>query len=168
MKIVNLDLNNTKQLNKLMPLYFNYESELTKLKIEEIFDQEKPEENELYFINYFSRGINTLLLIDEDDILGFISYNIDSDDVPGYANGYKGFGHIAEIYIDNIYRNKGYAKKLVQSVELIFEKSKINDMYLVDINQNENLWKSLNYINTGIIEPEENGIIFTKKLKISK
>ena len=41
-------------------------------------------------------------------------------------------------------------------------------MYLVDINQNENLWKSLNYINTGIIEPEENGIIFTKKLKISK
>lgn len=107
-------------------------------------------------------------LIDEDDILGFISYNIDSDDVPGYANGYKDFGHIAEIYIDKIYRNKGYAKKLVQSVELIFEKSKINDIYLVDINQNENLWKSLNYINTGIIEPEENGIIFTKKLKISK
>ena len=37
MKIVNLELNNTKQLNKLMPLYLNYESELTKLKVEEIF-----------------------------------------------------------------------------------------------------------------------------------
>lgn len=44
MKIMNLELNNTKQLNKLMPLYFNYESELTKLKIEEIFDQEKPKD----------------------------------------------------------------------------------------------------------------------------
>ena len=42
MEIIKLNLSDLTMMDKLMPLYFKYESDLTKLRIEEMFNQDKP------------------------------------------------------------------------------------------------------------------------------
>lgn len=164
MKYLKLNTNDIKMMDKLMPLYFNYESDITNLKIEEMFDVNKRLENKLYFENYFKRGIDTIILESEDKYIGFISFHVESELIPGYAEVFNNYGHLAEIYVINTYGNKGIAAKLVNYFEEVMRKDNINKVYLVDIVHNNKFWEKLNYINTGKIEPNEGGEIYIKIL----
>lgn len=163
--LIKLNLEDNRMMEKLYTLYLEYEAEISNASINEIFDQTKPIENYQYFQTYFSRGINTYILCEENSYVGFVSGHIDSSANEGYAKGYHGYGHLAEIYIDKEYRGKSYGKKLVLMIESLFIKTGIHQVYLCDIVGNHDFWLRLGYVDTKVDEPTEGGRIFVKKLE---
>ena len=84
--------------------------------------------------------------------------------MPGYAEGYNGWGHMAEIYIDKQLRGHGLGKVMVSKAEEELLKHSIKGIYLTDIVGNDSFWKALSYVDTGKIEPNEGGRIYEKLL----
>lgn len=164
MEYIKLDLKNNEIMHKLYPLYINYETEISKALVEEIFDPKKEEENYMYFKSYFSRGITTYICVIKGDFKGFISFHVDSKEIPGYADGYHGNGHLAEIYVKKDMRGLGLGKQMVKKAEEELLKLSMKKVYLTDLSGNDRFWKSMNYIDTGKIEIKEGGRIYEKIL----
>lgn len=164
LKFIELDLNDQEMMDKLYPVYQRYEMEISSSTKEEIFPEKLAKENVKYFKAYFGRGIKTYLCIINETITGFVSYHIDSEQVPGYAQGYHGWGHLAEIYLEKEYRSRGIGRQMVKIVEEELKRLNIYQLYLTDLSHNITFWKSLDYIDTGKIEPNEGGKIFLKYL----
>ena len=81
----------------------------------------------------------------------------------GYACGYDGWGHLSEIYVDKQLRKQGLGKIMINKAEEELRALDIKGIYLTDIADNPGFWTSLNYVDTGIIEPDEGGIIYEKR-----
>ena len=166
MSLIKLDLKDEKMMMRLFPLYLKYEAEISHAQIDEIFNKDKPLDNIEYFITYFSRGITTFIYTVDNDFKGFVSFHIDSNEVTGYAEGYRDWGHLAEIYTDHSVRGLGIGKKMVKKVETELSKLSVYKLYLTDLTGNNQFWHSMNYTNTKKIEPNEGGLIFEKYLRI--
>ncbi len=168
MNFIELNTEDQKIMDMLYPHYQAYEAEISSSEIEEIFPHHLGDENYLYFENYFKRGITTYLYLENNEILGFVGYHIDSEKVKGYAEGYNGWGHLAEIYTKKEYRGRGIGKMMVKKVEHELISQGITSVYLTDLSGNPSFWKSLEYKDTLKIEPNEGGRIFEKLLTHQK
>ena len=164
MEFIELNLQDEAMQMALLPIYQNYEAEISEEKLEDIFPPDEFEENFEYFMEYFGRGITTYICMTNDEIVGFISFHVDCEDVPGYAAGYEGWGHIAEIYTCKQSRGLGLGKAMVKMAEEELRKLDIKSIYLTDFSGNPAFWKSLGYVDTGKIEPEEGGRIYEKHM----
>ena len=164
MNFIKLNTEDQKMMDMLYSHYQAYEAEITSSEIEEIFPYHLENENYLYFENYFKRGITTYLYFENNKILGFVGYHIDSKKVKGYAEGYDGWGHLAEIYTIKECRGRDIGKVMVKKVEDELIYLGVTSIYLTDLSDHPSFWKSLEYIDTLKIEPNEGGRIFEKYL----
>jgi len=162
MNFVTLDLQNEKMLMTLLPVYQTYEAEISKEILTDIFPPDRFEENYAYFLDYFSEGYTTYIYETDGAYQGFVCCHLDCEYTPGYAEGYHGWGHIAEIYVYKKSRKTGLGKILVKKAEDELKKLGITKIYLTDISDNGGFWESQGYTNTGKIEPNEGGKIFEK------
>ena len=74
---------------------------------------------------------------------------------------------MSEIYADKQFRRHGLGKVMVNKAEEELAKHNIKGIYLTDIANNDSFWQSLNYIDTGKIEPNEGGRIYEKHVSLN-
>ena len=165
MEFIELDMQNETMLHTFLPLYQTYEAEISETELEDIFPADAFEENFEYFKEYF-RGKITYISVIDGEYKGFISYHLVSEEMPGYAVGYEGWGHMSEIYTDKQLRRHGLGKMMVSNAEEELKKHDIKGIYLTDIANNGHFWKKLKYIDTGKIEPNEGGRIYEKHFSL--
>jgi len=164
MKFVELNLRYEAMTTALLPLYQSYEAEISEEDVEEIFPASEFEENFEYFMGYFGRGITTHLCIVDDELVGFVSFHKVCEKIPSYADGYEGWGHIAEIYTSEKARGLGLGKAMITKAEEELKKLGVNAIHLTDIADNGDFWKSLGFKDSGKIEPNEGGRIYEKHI----
>jgi len=162
MEFVKLDIQDKDMLMNLFPLYQNYEAEISKEELEDIFPPNEHEANFAYFKEYFGQGYTTYICVINGEFRGFVCFHAVSDATPGYADGYEGWGHLAEIYTDKQMRRLGLGKVMIEMAERELGKLGIKGIYLMDICDNYSFWKHMGYIDTGKIEPKEEGRIYEK------
>lgn len=163
MEFIELDMQNETMLMALLPLYQVYEAEISKEKLEDIFPTDALDENFKYFKDYFE-GKTTYICVIDGEYRGFVSFHLVCEEMPGYADGYEGWAHMSEVYADKQLRRRGLGKVMVNKAEKELSKHDIKGIYLTDIANNGFFWKSLNYIDTGKIEPNEGGRIYEKHM----
>ena len=163
MEFIKLNMQDETVLMTLLPLYQTYEGEISKEKTEDIFPPDKFDENFVYFKKYFE-GKTTYICVINDEYRGFVTFHLDCEEVPGYVSGYEGWGHMSEIYVDKQLRKQGLGKTMINKAEEELKKLDIKGIYLNDIAGNSGFWRHLGYIDTGIIEPNEGGRIYIKKV----
>jgi len=161
MRFIEFDMQDEAMLMALLPLYQTYEAEISEEALEDIFPPDEFEENFAYFKKYFA-GKTTYICVIDSEYKGFVTFHLDCEEVPGYVDGYKGWGHMSEIYVDKQLRKHGLGKVMVSKAEEVLKKLDIKGIYLNDIVGNPSFWKSLDYVDTGIIEPNEGGRIYEK------
>ena len=164
MEFIELNLEDEAVMMALLPLYQNYEAEISDEPLEDIFPPDEFEENYEYFVEYFGRGYTTLICMIDAEIKGFVCFHKVSEAAPGYADGYEGWGHMAEIYAVKQSRGLGLGKTIAKKAEEELCKLGAKSVYLTDISGNDAFWKSLGYIDTGRTEPEEGGRIYEKHI----
>jgi ribosomal protein S18 acetylase RimI-like enzyme len=161
MEFIKLDMKDESMMMAFLPLYQLYEAEISKLELEDIFPADKFDDNYEYFKEYFE-GKTTYICVINGEYKGFVSLHLVCEDMPGYADGYEGWGTVSEIYTDKQLRRQGMGKVMVNKAEEELKKHVIKGIFLVDIANNELFWKSRNYTNTGIFVPDESGWIYEK------
>jgi len=164
MEFIKLDMQDKAMLMALLPLYQNYEAEISEEELEDIFPADAFDENFEYFKEYFE-GKTTYICVIDGEYKGFVSFHLVCEDMPGYADGYEGWGHMAEIYTDKQSRGLGLGKKMVKKAEEELRKFDIKGIYLMNmLPANGGFWKSYGYTDTGKIVPEEGGWIYEKNV----
>ena len=153
-------------MNRLLPIYQKYESEISQENIIDIFPPDEFEENFEYFTEYFSWGITLIMEVDKK-YAGFVSYHLVSDCEPGYSSLYLNknpkWGHIKEIYVEKDLRYQQLGKKMVEKAEKELQNLNACGAYLVDVSSYPKFWNSMGYVDTGkIVKEEGNAKIFEK------
>ena len=161
MEFIEFHMQDRNMLMALLPLYQIYEAEISQEELEDIFPADEFDKNFEYFKEYFE-GKTTYICVIGGEYKGFVSFHPVCEEMPGYADGYEGWGHMSEIYVDKQLRGHGLGKVMVNKAEEELEKHNIKGIYLTDIANNGSFWQSLNYIDTGKIEPKEGGHIYEK------
>jgi len=161
MELIEFDMKDETMLMALLPLYQTYEAEISKEELEDIFPPDEFDKNFEYFKEYFE-GKATYICVMDGEYKGFVTFHLDCKERPGHAEGYEGWGHMSEIYVDKQLRKHGLGKAMIKKAEEQLKKLDIKGIYLTDVVGNPLFWKSLNYIDTGIIEPNEGGRIYEK------
>lgn len=161
-EFINLDLNDKKMMDKLAPIYMAYEAEISKEPIEDIFPPDTPDENYNEAVEYFSRGLDTQIALQNGEIAGFVCFHIVTDDMPGYIKNTNGWGHLSEIYVTPKHRKSGLGKLLADIAEKHLQPLNIPGIILTDIADNGTFWQKMGYHYTGEIEPNEGGKIYKK------
>ncbi|MCL2855204.1 MAG: GNAT family N-acetyltransferase [Defluviitaleaceae bacterium] len=164
MEFIKLDMQDEVMIMTLLPLYQIYEAEISEEELDEFYPANSFDELFRHFKGYFN-GKVTYICATNGKYSGFITFHLDCMETPGYADGYKGWGHISEIYMDKQSRRLGMGKTMVKKAEEELVKLGIKGIHLMNLlPQNGGFWKSLGYIDTGKVEPKEGGQIFEKQL----
>jgi len=164
MELIKYDERNEAMFMALLPLYQAYEAEIAEEDLEEIFPEDEFDENVEYFQQYFE-GKTTYICVIGGEYRGFVAFHVDTKKMPSYAGGYRGWGHLAEIYTDEQSRGLGMGRMLVDKAEEELKKLGVTAINLMNVlPANSGFWKAVGYTDTGKIVPEEGGRIFEKLL----
>jgi len=162
MELIEFNMQDETMLMTLLPLYQIYEAEISEEELDEFYPADSFDELFEHFKEYF-KGKTTYICIADGKYKGFVTFHLDCEEMPGYASGYKGWGHISEICTEKHFRGLGLGKAMVKKAEEELKKLDIKGIYLMNmLQENSSFWGSLGYIDTGIIVPEEGGRIFVK------
>lgn len=103
------------------------------------------------------------LCYDCEILIGFLYGKIDKPEHKGYKK--IGYGYIMEFFVLPEHRRKGYGREMFCYLEKLFEKSSAKYMYLTaDSVTGKPFWRSLGFIATGEISPENKEEIYEKKI----
>jgi len=164
MELVEFNMQDKTMMMTLLPLYQIYEAEISEDELDEFYPADSFDELFGYFKEYF-KGKTTYVRIVGGKYKGFVTFHLDCEEMPGYADGYEGWGHISEIYIERQSRGLGWGKTTAQKAEEELWKLGIKGIHLMNmLPENSGFWGSLGYTDTGIIVPEEGGRIFEKHM----
>ena len=152
MRFIELDLQDEFMLTTLYPLYQNYEAEISGGEVEDFFPIDEHEDNFEDFLNCF-KGCTTYICVIDEEYKGFVNCHMDSEERPGYAKGYNGWGHMSDIYVDKQSRGLGIGKLMVRMAEKKLSEYDKKGIYLTDLSGKGFFWESLGYIDTGKTEP---------------
>jgi len=99
-----------------------------------------------------------------DEPIGFLYGKVDHE-------GHKGFikpeyGYIMEFYVKPEHRRKGYAKEMFRRLERHFSNHGAKRMYLTTGVSGESFWRSMGFIPTGEVSPENNMQIYEKDVSL--
>ncbi|MCL2060332.1 MAG: GNAT family N-acetyltransferase [Oscillospiraceae bacterium] len=99
-----------------------------------------------------------------DEPIGFLYGKVDHE-------GHKGFikpeyGYIMEFYVRPEYRRKGYGKVMFRRLEHHFYAHGIKRMYLTTGTSGESFWRSLGFVPTGEVSPENKMQIYEKDVSL--
>ena len=162
MPLIKFNIQDEEMQLKMLPLYQVYESEISEDELDEFYPCDSYEELYAYFIKYFTNK-TTYIYEENDKYKGFVTYHVDCDEVPGYADGYDGWGTISEMYTEKQFRGLGLGKIMIEHAENELTAQGVNRIYLMNcLPENAGFWTALGYIDTGKIVPEEDGLIFEK------
>jgi len=164
MVFIKFDMQDETMMRKLLPIYQIYEAEISEDELDEFYPKDSFSELFEHFIEYFE-GKTTYICVVDGEYKGFVTFHLDCEETRGYADGYEGWGHLSEIYTNKQSRRLGLGKAMVKKAEEELKKLNIKGIHLMNLlPENICFWKSLGYIDTGKIEPEEGGQIFEKHL----
>jgi len=162
MELVNFNMQDENMLMTLLPLYQTYEAEISEEEPNEFYPADSFDELFKHFKGYFG-GKTTYICVVDGEYKGFVTFHLDCEETPGYVDGYKGWGHLSEIYIDKHSRGIGLGKIMVKKAEDELKKLDVKGIHLMNLLlENGAFWKSLGYTDTGKIEPNEGGQIYEK------
>ena len=166
MKLIEFDMQDEAMRTAMLPLYQTYEAEISEedvLDEHQFYPMDSLEELLEHFEEYFE-GKTTFICVIDGKYRGFVTFHVDSKKTPGYGRGYKGWGHLSEIYTDKQSRRLGLGRAMVKKAEEELMKLGVKDIYLMNLlTGNEAFWKSLGYTYTGKKVPEEDGLIFENR-----
>jgi len=95
-------------------------------------------------------GIKTIVLLDNENVVGFSMFQIDTQDNPWCM--YDGAGDIREFYVKSEYRQKGYGTHMFNFIKEYFNKLDIRDIYLTSSEDDgEAFWIKQGFQDTGIV-----------------
>jgi len=164
MELIKFDMQNETMAMALLPLYQAYEAEISEDELDEFYPEDTFDDLVEYFQEYFE-GLTTFISVIDGEYRGFVAFHLDTDEMPGYADGYRGWGHLSEIYMDKKSRGLGLGKMLVDKAEEELKKLGVAAIYLMNLlPSNSGFWTASGYTDTGKIVPEEDGRIFEKHL----
>ena len=145
-----------------IPIYQAYEAEISEDELDEFYPSDSYDELIEYFKEYFEEKITYIYIMDSV-YKGFVTFHLDCEETPGYADGYEGWGHLSEIYTVKQSRGFGLGKTMVKKAEEELNTLDIKGIYLMNVlPQNGAFWELLGYTDTGKIVPEEGGRIYEK------
>jgi len=166
MKFIKFDMQDETMQMTLLPIYQTYEAEISEEEdeLDEFYPKDSFDELLGHFKEYFGEKTTYICVID-GKYKGFVTFHLDCKEIPAYVDGYEGWGHMSEIYTDKKARGLGLGKAMVKKAEEELKKLGIKGIHLMNLlPENKGFWKSLDYIDTGKIEPKEGGQIFEKYL----
>ena len=166
MKLIKFDMQDETMRMALLPMYQVYEAEISEDEdaLNEFYPKNSPEELLEHFEGYFG-GKTTYICVIDGMYKGFVTFHLDCEETPGYADGYRGWGHMSEIYTAKQSRGLGLGKVMVKKAEEELGKLDIIGIHLMNLlTESKGFWKSLGYTDTGKVEPKEGGQIFEKHL----
>ena len=162
MELIKFDMQDETMMMALLPLYQVYEAEISEEDLDEFYPKNSFDELLEHFNEYFD-GKTTYICTINGDYKGFVTFHLDCDETPGYADGYDGWGHLSEIYTNKELRGYGMGRAMVKKAEEELRKLNIKGIHLMNLlPENGVFWEALGYIDTGKIEPEEGGRIYEK------
>ena len=167
MELIKFDMQNETMAMALLPLYQAYEAEISGDELDD-FDEFYPYDSfdELYevFHGYLDGKMVYICVID-GEYRGFVAFHVDTDEIPGFADGYRGWGHLSDLYMCKQSRGRGLGKMLVDKAEEGLKKLGVKAIHTMNmLPANIGFWKAVGYTDTGKIEPEEGGQIVEKYL----
>jgi len=164
MELIEFNMLDETMMMALLPVYQVYEAEISEEEITEFYPMDSYEDLLEHFKDYFD-GKTTYVCVIDNKYRGFVTFHLDCEDMPGYADGYNGWGHLSEIYTDKQSRGLGLGKALVKKAEEELCKLDIKGIYLMNIlPKTRSFWVAMGYSDTGIFIPEEDGWVFEKRL----
>jgi len=162
MELIRFTMQDETMIMALLPLYQVYEAEISEDELDEFYPADSFDELLEHFKEYFE-GKTTYVCVVDGDYKGFVTFHLDCEETPGYADGYDGWGHLSEIYTTRELRGNGLGRAMVKKAEEELGKLDIKGIHLMNLlPANGAFWESLGYIDTGKIEPEEGGRIYQK------
>lgn len=103
------------------------------------------------------------LCYDDETLIGFLYGKIDRPEHKCYKK--IGYGYIMEFFVLPEHRRKGYGREMFYYLENQFAKDDAKQMYLTaDGVTGKSFWKSLGFMATGEISPENNQEIYEKEI----
>lgn len=164
MDFIEFNMQDETMLMALLPLYQTYEAEISEEDLDEFYPANSFDELYRHFKEYFE-GKTTFICTLNGEYKGFVTFHLDCEETPGYADGHGGWGHLSEIYTAKQSRGLGFGKLMVKKAEEELKKLDIKCIHLMNLlSENSGFWKSLGYVDTGKVVPEEGGMIFEKHL----
>jgi len=109
------------------------------------------------FRRYLKKAIvksqpNILVAQVKEEIIGFITFSVDSDD---YLDArIKKFGHIIELFVTEEYRQQGVGKKLSQATENYFSRAGIKYLIVQSSSFNKlaiNFYRQIGFVNRQVL-----------------
>jgi len=164
MELIEYNMQDQAMQMKLLPLYQVYEAEISEDELSEFYPEESFDALIEHFKEYFA-GKTTYICVIDGEYKGFVTFHLDCEETPGYADGYEGWGHLSEIYTDKQSRGLGLGKIMVKKAEEELRKLDIKGIHLMNLLlENGAFWKAMGYIDTGKIVQEEDGQVYEKRL----
>ncbi len=109
------------------------------------------------------QGRHLELAYSDDTLVGFLYGKIDRPEHKGYTK--IGFGYMMEFYILPKYRRRGYGRLMFKRLEKLLVNDGAKCLYLTaDPVTGKPFWKSLGFIATGEISPENGQEIYEKSI----
>lgn len=103
------------------------------------------------------------LCYDGSTPVGFLYGKVDRPEHKGFIK--VGYGYIMEFFVLQEYRRSGYGREMYLRLEQLFKNDGASKMYLTaDPVTGKMFWKSLGFVNTGEISPENNLEIYEKQI----
>jgi len=162
-ELIKFDIDNDTMLMALLPLYQVYEAEISDEEVDEFYPANSFAELVVHFKEYFG-GKTTYVCTLDGEYRGFVTFHLDCNETPGYADGYTGWGHLSEIYTHKQSRGIGLGKILVKKAEEELRKLDVIGIHLMNLlPANSGFWLGLGYLDTGKTEPIEGGQIYEKR-----
>ena len=167
MELIKFDLENETMAMALLPLYQAYEAEISEDDLDD-FGEFYPEDSfdDLYEVfQGYLEGKTTYICVIDGEYRGFVAFHVDTDEIPGFADGYRGWGHLSDLYTCKQSRGLGMGKMLVGKADEELKKLGITAIHTMNmLPANFGFWMAVGYTDTGKIEPEEGGWIVEKYL----
>ncbi|MBQ8794165.1 MAG: GNAT family N-acetyltransferase [Clostridia bacterium] len=103
------------------------------------------------------------LCYDNETLIGFLYGKIDKPEHKGYKK--IGYGYIMEFFVLLEYRRKGYGREMFYHLQTVFANDGASRMYLTaDGVTGKPFWRSLGFVATGELSPENSQMIYEKTI----
>lgn len=161
-KFIQINKENDKHFQQLLSMWIPY------------FKEVGSTESDSMIIKYARQRVNIQgnrknmhfeLCFDDSILIGFCFYAVDLGGIKGIIP--PNLGYIMEFYVLPQYRRQGYGSEMFKHIEKAFLSHCIESMYLtLDEVNGKPFWRSLGFVDSGKIDPDNHSPIYIKKVEI--
>lgn len=154
--------NDEEMINNLIPKWIAYMREVHQEddEMQEIHDSEIEKWlRDRINIQGQSDTMHFEIIIHKHKVIGFTMYAVDLGGIKGILDA--GYGYIMEIYVQPLYRRKGFGKMIFKHILQVFKNHGVIKMYLTpDTKSGIPFWETIGFENSNKIDPDNHMPIY--------